>query len=93
MKPFARATLRLFLGVETLAFAWSYFLGVHGLPAVVQMRHKNDSYLRQNQQLEQEINTLQKEIEGFKRYPFYKQRYAREQLHMARPNEIVYLRS
>lgn len=90
IKPAKRAFLRIFFAFEVLLFLWTYFFGAHGIYVLRQAG-------RENKRLTHEINLFKHEIEQFEdilarweRYPFFKEKHAREQLQMARETDEIY---
>lgn len=86
-----RIILRVFFSVEIGVFLFFYFFGAQGLPQL-------HSYKKQNTQLAREICALEKEVAGFRLalaewddHPFYKEKFAREELQMGHEQEIIYL--
>lgn len=67
--------------------------GANGLLTLRQKHHEYDAIQRQIQQLKQENQGLQQQVQGLKSNPATIGRYAREELHMARPGEVIYVLS
>lgn len=68
--------------------------GIYGSDGLVTLYHKRREYKslsHQIQQLKQENLDLQKEVQNLRSDPATIERYAREELHMARHNEIIYM--
>ncbi|HLI34092.1 MAG TPA: septum formation initiator family protein [Terriglobia bacterium] len=65
--------------------------GADGLLTLLEKQHQQQSLSRQIQQMKQENQNLQKEVQGLKSDPATIERYAREELHMARQGEIIYV--
>lgn len=65
--------------------------GENGLLTLRQKRHDYQSLHQQIQQIQQENQALQKEVQRLKTDPSTIERYAREELHMARQGEIIYM--
>lgn len=82
--------LRIFFGAEILFFAWTYFLGPQGMYALWALDGESQKVIAQNQQLEQEVARLSKRVAAWKGSPFYKEKYAREKLQMAYPDDEIY---
>ena len=40
-----------------------------------------------------EVAGLEKQLDDFKKYPYYKEKIIREQLQMIKPNEVIYKES
>ncbi|HEX5481143.1 MAG TPA: septum formation initiator family protein [Terriglobia bacterium] len=65
--------------------------GENGLLALHQKRRDYQSLHQQIGHLQQENQTLQKEVQHLKTDPSTIERYAREELHMSRQGEIIYM--
>jgi cell division protein FtsB len=81
------------LGGVLLSFALIIH-GVFGANGLLTMRQKRREYsaLRQQlQQLKSQNKQLQQQVQGLKSDPDTIGRYAREELHMARPGEVIYV--
>ena len=67
--------------------------GANGLTTLRQKQREYNSLKGQIQQLKQENQNLQGQVQGLKSNPETIGRYAREELHMARPGEVIYMLS
>jgi len=85
-----RFLLRLFFVVEIFIFLLMYAFGSQGVQVVLAMRKENSSVSLEVRSLQSEVEQLEKTITSWKNDPFYKEKVAREQLHMARPTDEVY---
>lgn len=85
-----RFLLRLFFVVEIILFMIVYFFGTQGLNVVLKMNQENARISSENRQIEEEVEALKKTVSLWKTDPFYKEKIAREQLHMARPGDEIY---
>ena len=65
--------------------------GSNGLMTYLQKRRQYSALHQQIQQMKLDNQTLQKEVQGLKSNAFTIERYAREDLHMARQHELIYL--
>jgi cell division protein FtsB len=68
--------------------------GIFGANGLVTLRQKRREYqtLRHHiQRLKQENQRLEQQVQGLKSNPETIGRYAREELHMAKPGEIIYV--
>lgn len=65
--------------------------GSNGLMAYLQKRREYAALHQQIQQMKLENQSLQKDVHGLKSNAFTIERYAREDLHMARQHELIYL--
>ena len=86
-----RLVLRIFLVAEVFAFLFFYFFSASGRQSITLRVQENESLCKEIIALEQELVHLEKEIELWENNPFFKLRVAREQLHMARPTDEVYV--
>ena len=91
---FFAARRRLATGAVCLLTAWMFFHIIFGANGMVMYRQKHAEY----QVLEKDLDRLQKEnqqytedIKALKTDPSTIEREAREQLHYARPGEVVYV--
>ena len=87
-----RLILRLFFVGEILLFSFVYFFGAGGLRV---SHHLSDEGIALNERIsriEGEISGLEEKVGKFDDYGFHMEQIARENLQMARPNEIVYHR-
>lgn|SRR5487761_9080 len=65
--------------------------GANGFRTLRQKRREYQSLSQQIQHLKQENRSLENEVQGLKSDPATIERYAREELHMARPGELIYM--
>lgn len=91
MKEFKKYFLQIFLYIEIIIFSFFYLFGSNGLKSLHDLENQNNSLTIENNLLKQEINELQSNITQWDNDPFYKEKIAREQLQMARPDEEIYL--
>lgn len=90
MKKIYAYILYVVLGVEVALFAVFYVRGPQGLQALHGM-HTEEVTMRENvDQLRTQVATLKQEIENWQKHPFHKEKIAREQLQMARPDDEVF---
>ena len=82
--------LRVFFGAEILFFAWTYLVGPHGMYALWALQETSQQVIDQNKQLKSQIEAISSRIDKWKSDPFYKEKYAREKLQMAYPDEEIY---
>lgn len=83
--------IKYVLAAEVLLFTIFYYRGAHGLRAVHELQQENSAIEQVMQQEKLEISKLEDEIIRWQSDPFYKEKLAREQLHMARKDEEIYL--
>jgi len=65
--------------------------GENGFLTLRQKRREYQRLSHQILQLKQENSALEKEVQGLKSNPATIERYAREELHMARQGEVIYM--
>ena len=73
-----------------LLFGWGVVNGKHGLSAWQQQRIKDQQLRQEIQKLEQENAQLREHVERLKSDPNAIEHEAREQLHYAKPGEVIY---
>lgn len=73
-----------------LLFGWGVVNGKHGLSAWQQQRTKDRELRQEIQELQQENARLREHVEHLKSDPNAIEHEAREQLHYAKPGEVIY---
>ena len=86
-----RVVLRVFLGIEIVVFLFFYCISPNGLPLLKKREQENKVIQKCIAQLEKEIEMIEQETNEWEDDSFYKERIAREQLYMARPDDEVYV--
>jgi cell division protein FtsB len=76
--------------VLILLFGWGVVNGKHGLSAWQQQRVKDQHLKQEIQRLQQENAQLHDHVERLKSDPNAIEHEAREQLHYAKPGEVIY---
>jgi cell division protein FtsL len=86
-----RAYLAILAATASLVAGLAYHVicGEHGYLAYRHERQQYETLQQQTNQLQQENQDLQKHIDALKSDPKAIEKIAREQLHMARPGEVV----
>lgn len=84
-----KTLFRAFFACEIVVMFAFYFFGSHGLSALKRLGKEKEQIQEQVDCCLGEINVLQKEINEWKTSDFNREKIAREQLHMARPDELV----
>ena len=82
--------VRIFLCVEVIIFGWLYYHGARGVQAVNHLRTENEEIVHHIAQLQEEVETIDRQIVAWKTDPFFKEKIAREQLHMAHAGDEIY---
>lgn len=80
----------LFFIAEILLLLFFYLFGKQGLSVILTLKQENRQLVQEIQDIETDIGQLQKTISTWKTSSFYLEKMAREQLHMARPDDHVY---
>lgn len=75
---------------HVMLLVWLYLYGSNGFAQLHDLKATCRTYDMQIAQLKQEIAALEHDIIEWNIHPFYKEKYAREQLQMARKDEIIY---
>lgn len=83
--------IKLFFAAEILIFSWFYYAGANGLCAVQELSKENCEVEMSITQVKKEIEDADKAITCWSSDDFYKEKMAREELHMAREDEKIYL--
>ena len=85
-----KIVLRIFLAAEILVFGWLYYHGARGVQAVHLLQKENDEIASKTAYLQEEIHDIDSQIIAWKTDPFFKEKIAREQLHMAQAADEIY---
>lgn len=91
MKTFKQMILRTFLVVEVVIFSCTYIFGAQGLRSMWYIKNECITLEYEIEQLQGSIKQIELDIDIWKSDPFYKEKIAREQLGMAREDEIIYV--
>lgn len=84
-----KSLFRVFFACEIVIMLGFYFFGSHGISALKRLGKEKQQMQQQVDSCLGEINVLHKEINEWKTSDFNREKIAREQLHMARPDELV----
>ena len=82
--------VRILFGLEACIFLGTYFFGGQGIKALGQLNDQHRQLVQEIAQLEDDVTRLEQKITTWQTNPFYKEKIARERLHMARKNELIY---
>lgn len=85
-----KIVVRAFFLVEIVFFITMYLVSPDGLMAVKKRKLENKQLADSTQKLREEIKKLEKETQQWETDFFYREKVAREQLQMARPDDEVY---
>lgn len=86
-----RLSARLLFVSELLIFVWVYFYGAYGFFELTALRQECAEVAMQKEHELAKIKLLQNKIIAWNVHSFEKEKLAREQLQMARKDEIIYL--
>ncbi len=82
--------LALVLGLVCLAFVVHEIFGANGWLAMRREQRESQSLQQKIQQLQQQKVQLEQQIQGLKSNPQAIEKAARQELHLAKPGEIIY---
>ncbi len=85
-----RWLLRIALATEVLLFAITFFFDSHGMRALYALQAETVVLRNEIDTLGSEVAVLEHDIAQWHEDVFYKEKMAREQLQMARCDEIIY---
>lgn len=91
MRDIKKIILRVFFATEIVLFLTFYLVGSQGLQALMRMNSENNQLQQEIGTLTSAVNQVAMEIEEWKKYPFFKEKIARERLHMAYPGDELYM--
>jgi len=86
-----KTLLRLFFGLEVLVFGWLYYSGARGVLAVGELKQENDLIVAQIETMQHELGALDSQIVAWNNDPFFAEKIAREELHMAHVGDEIYV--
>ena len=82
--------LRMVVAAEVAIFSYFYVYGIGGFHVIRELQEKNNDIRQEIACLENEIVGITKDIQLWQDDSFYREKLAREQLHMACPSDQVY---
>ncbi len=85
-----RSMLRLFFAIEVMVFGWFYYHGARGVMAVQQLKQENNLIVAQIKQVQAEMQAVETQLLAWKDDSFFKEKIAREELHMAHAGDQIY---
>jgi cell division protein FtsB len=91
-KQVKKKLIRIMLACEVFIFTLLYLFGAQGLRAIWQLQQDNVKLDVQLGKATQEVDALQKEVLAWNSDPFYKEKIARERLHMAHKEDLIFIR-
>jgi cell division protein FtsB len=90
MKSAKRTFLRVFFGVEVIIFSFMYLFGAQGMRVLYQLRRESVALGQEVENLSGQVSTLEKKLVAWESDSFYKEKIARERLHMANKNDVIF---
>ena len=89
-KQIKRRFMRIFFTLEVFVIFFFYLFGAQGFPVLMRLNQENVQLEHEIEKLFLEIQHLENIMKQWDEYAFYKEKFAREQLHMARSNDQIY---
>jgi cell division protein FtsB len=83
--------LRVFFAFEIIFFSFVYLFGAQGITALRQLQREDSNLNIVLKQLQTEVKNQEIEIATLQSDPYYLEKIAREHLHMARKNELIFI--
>lgn len=83
--------IRILFFIEIVLFVYGYGWGRHGIISLYAYKRANENLLKQLVEEQNVMQSMINQIVAWNSDPFYKEQYARELLHMARADEIIYM--
>lgn len=90
MKKIYAYLLYAVLGAEVIVFAGFFIRGPQGLRSLSDMYVEQSAMQEGLAQLTQEVAGLKQDVDNWNKHSFHKEKIAREQLQMARPDDEVF---
>ena len=88
-KKIKQTVLQSFFVLELFTISFFYLFGAQGLPVIYRFRQENKQFEQEIAQLKVHVLALEKELNDWHHYPYYKEKIAR-QLQMARADDQIY---
>jgi cell division protein FtsB len=88
-KQVKKRLTRIVLACEVAFFVLLYLFGAQGVRAIVQLRQDNQTLDVQLRNAKKDSEALQQEVTDWQSDPFYKEKIAREHLHMAHTDDLI----
>lgn len=90
MQQIFRNWLQVGILLELLVFGYILFFGRQGVIALEREHRYNQSIIARLEQVQQENGELTLTLQSWEKSNFMLEKQAREKLHLARPDEIIY---
>lgn len=86
-----RLLLRIFFIIELICFGIIYFFGAQGIVALQKRKQEIEAIKMERERLQGLVKQVESSLYEWAHKDFLKEKIAREELHMARPGEFVYI--
>jgi len=90
MKRYTFRLLKLFFAAEIGVFGYLYVYGSQGLKAVDTLKQQIKNVEQLIERAGKEVDELEEQNKNWQQHAYYKEKMAREQLQMARPDDQVF---
>jgi cell division protein FtsB len=90
MLTFKKVFLRVFFAFEALLFLFFYLFGTHGLKTISSLKYDNNLLDNEISDLKKVNAILTEDLQAWHTDPFFKEKIARERLHMARKGDVIF---
>jgi cell division protein FtsB len=90
MKLYKKIGWPCLLALEVVLFFGNYFIADNGFPAIMAMQQENSQLLTEIGSIKNDLHMLEEKLIAWHSCPYYQEKIAREQLHMARKDESIY---
>lgn len=79
-----------FLLIEIIIFVAVYFYGSYGMRQLQLAKKEQELFMQEVNELKKTVEKLEKQLSEWESDDFYKEKIARERLHLSKSNEHVY---
>lgn len=90
MKIYKKTILKKLFILEIIIFIGVYVFGENGYKNISEVNLENQKLLSEIVVLKNEIKVIEKEIQEWQATDFYKEKFARERLQMAKQGDEIY---
>lgn len=87
---FKQIAIYIFLAAEVCCIVYCSVFGPQGMPMIMRLHYENQCIEREVNAFREEIVAAEQHLQDLQRYPYFKEKFIREYLHMARQDDIVY---
>ena len=90
MKIYKKTVIKQLFVLEIFIFVGLYFFGDNGLKNINKVKQENQKLCVQVLELKDEIKEIELEVKEWQSSDFFKEKYARERLQMAKEGDEIY---